>query len=324
METEIQAPRRIRDQIKVPESNRAAIANGFCYLKNTQQASGCFPIFFNTPTNSILITETPFSTALVLAALNSTEIGRDAAIDGLINPAILFLQSQIDSNGRVCFFGPNSSYDRDVDDTATVWHILHRNRVLTDQSKLFQVVKNIIKMLDKDGQVTIWWDRKDNGKRDWVVSANVFRFLSEVAPNLGVPLERSLEAVIITEEWKKGSLYYGDPYVALSIAIGLGGSPLDCLSTSTRRKLSDYLLDVASSVEERRLPFITFSLCSLSQKIPLDIVKRLLVAQKEDGSWPDIPLFRHINRPYHYTDSVVSTAFALTTLIKLSKKGLLL
>lgn len=296
-----------------------AITCGIKYLENILHANGAFLIQQKTPDNTALAVKTPFTTALILAALFSSKQAEPKIsdrINSLVKIAIPYLQSQIDQNGRVCFFGINSSYNRDIDDTTTVWHTLQCYNAHPKGEKYDLLSEHIIPMIDQNGQVMIWWEREDNGIRDWVISANVLRYLSLEMPHLGATLEKSIKAIISSGNWKKGSPYYGDPYVAIAIGIGLGGAPLKCLSISAREELKKHLISVSTSINKERLPFIAFTLRLLTADIPSTIRTSLLNAQRNDGSWSNTTLFRHTNRPYSYVDSAVPTAFALATLIE--------
>lgn len=298
-----------------------ALLMGLQFLRKTQKSDGAFV------TNQIAADgkkeeiSTPFVPALILSALASVQINDNHFVGPLIIKAARFLRSQIDPDGFVCFFGKDSSYPRDTDDTAMAWYALLRSRCLPvgviDDAR---IKAGLDAMHDGDGLVRVWKGRKHTVSYDYVVACNVFRFWTFAFQTVRYRTKTLLKNFFESDGWKLGSPYYGNPYVALSVAVGLGGPVLDLISGKVRFRMIHDLETVLfqQTTEDSLVPFIVFTLTTLG-KINGRILNVLLETQNQSGSWPCASLFQHVNRYCYYESMAVSTTFGAVALARMQK-----
>lgn len=296
-----------------------AISSGLHILKEQQRTCDSFVATQISGDGNKKEINSPFVAALILSILSNFDQINNALIPSLIHKISKFLYSQIDSDGFVCFFGKSSTYPRDTDDTAMVWYSLLSSQCLLNPDPKYDILKkNIYRFIREDGSVRIWIDREHNTNFDYVVTCNVYRFLKTVLRIDNFLSRNKLLSFFKTDEWKKGSPYYANPYVALSVALGADATILNLISLKTRSKMIDDLTNTIfdKSIEKTLIPFIAFILSSLNFK-DIRIIELLIETQEKNSFWISAPLFRHVNRQCYYVSDAISTVFAISALQKL-------
>jgi len=298
-----------------------AISSGLDILGKLQKPDGSFVATQIMGDGKKKEISSPFVTALILSALANVQLINSPSIRPAIIKASHFLHSQIDPDGFVCFFGKDSPYPRDTDDTAMVWYSLLRSNFFPEfEFDLKSLETQFAEMYGEDGSVRIWKDREHHVDNDFVVTCNVYRFWKFVFRTEKYRTKKLLQNFFETDEWKQGSPYYGNPYVALAVAVGTDGTILNLMPQRTRVEMIDDLKSALfqASIDESLIPFIIFTLAKLV-KIDLLTVRLLLETQDQSGSWSCAPLFKHVNRYCYYKSIAVSTAFAVVALERIKK-----
>lgn len=125
---------------------------------------------------------------------------------------INYLLKNINDDGWFQFFGKNTEYSEDLDDTVLAWLALLKSNVKKPQESS-RIIGEITTYHINSDKLFTTWRKKPKGKdnsADIVVNLNVLRFLHY----LGVRNRNAEEAVVEwfrSDAWLKGTNYYHSP-----------------------------------------------------------------------------------------------------------------